>query len=186
MSGLHWCEGERGAENLLCVHWHEQAAGDGAELRPGDHRQQTLRSEFTGSSVPQSAEKEDRADVVWAVISDVAAHLRKRCIAIWRISTLSHVGQLCSMERWSLCTITTLFYSQTKLHLVVSPFSFWLSLKCEGVTALYYCQIWIWNIWTSLWSFKHKNNGIFYGPLLEAYLVDRFGIDRPTALLLGY
>lgn len=63
---------------------------------------------------------------------------------------------------------------------------FLVSLKREGVTALYYCQIWIWNSWRSLWSFKHKNNGIFYEPLLEAYLVGRFGINRPTALLLGY
>lgn len=31
-----------------------------------------------------------------------------------------------------------------------------------------------------------KTMGFFYGPLLEAYLFDRFGIDRPTALLLGY
>lgn len=42
LSRIHRCEGQRGAENLLCVYRHEQAAGHGAELRPGHHRQQTL------------------------------------------------------------------------------------------------------------------------------------------------
>lgn len=34
VSRTHKREGQRGAENFLCVHRHEQAAGYGAELRP--------------------------------------------------------------------------------------------------------------------------------------------------------
>lgn len=35
VSGTHQRQGQRGAENLLLVHRHEQAARDGSELRPG-------------------------------------------------------------------------------------------------------------------------------------------------------
>lgn len=35
VSRTNQCEGERGAQNFLCVHRYEQAARYGSELRPG-------------------------------------------------------------------------------------------------------------------------------------------------------
>lgn len=43
VSRPHQCQGERGAEDLLCVHRHEQAARHGAELRPGCHSQRNWK-----------------------------------------------------------------------------------------------------------------------------------------------
>lgn len=50
VSRTHQREGERRAKDLLCVHWHEQAASLEPELRPG----QNWSQEFTDSCTSQT------------------------------------------------------------------------------------------------------------------------------------
>lgn len=124
VSRIHWCKGQRGAENLLCVHRHEQAAGYGAELRPGHHsnRLSDTSQEFIDSCVPQSAET---ADCNTAVFLDVAAEeALPRCVVdvLLKRTTLDPVGQFSIAGRWLIRTITIFFDSQTHLRLVISFF----------------------------------------------------------------
>lgn len=132
VSGINQREGERRAENLLCVYRHVQAAKYGVELRLGRHSQQNGRlsrvhkSRVYGLLRAPSVEAELTVKQLWFCCT-----LRTKCwMSHWTNTLYSGpVGQTRKVERWSVRTIAIFFfYSWTHLRPVISHFCTFLSL----------------------------------------------------------